>query len=603
MNSIEDKIKRDVQDSIKRNQEDRINPKVLKKELFEFAPELLPKMRTSILLACIGESMGFISYFFAAYAAGALISAKVDKQQLFFFGFLAILTIMLQKILTALSSQKSHYISFTILKNIREHISHKLENMPLGYITNTPIGHYKALIVERVGSLEDWVAHVMPEMPSRMLHPLLGTIILFFTDWRLGLSMFFSLPLLAFAVFLMMYKREEKMYTWLNSNYDLNSRVIEYVNGINVIKAFGQENKSYDKFVESVDFYHSSTLNWWKQSWVSMAILFAILNTPLIGTLPMGIYLYSQGELEAWGLILGCILPMAIIPNSFEIIMSFQLYSMIETTWRMIREVIEIPDLTRPQTHCDLSDEMYEFKDVCFEYETDVEVLHKISFKVPKNSVFAIVGESGSGKSTIAKLMVSYFDVKSGEILFGGRNIQEIPIDQLMKNVSYVAQDNFLFDTTLRENMKIAKHDATDEEIKRALHLANCDELIARLPKGIDTPAGDCGKLLSGGERQRLTLARAMLCDAKCVVLDEATAYADPENEAKIQNAISTLVKDKTLIVVAHRLHTVVEADAILVIDQGKIVAQDTHSELLKNCDHYKRLWKHYIGTKEGDGI
>ena len=333
-----------------------------------------------------------------------------------------------------------------------------------------------------------------------------------------------------------------------------------------------------------------------------MAMLFALLSSPIIGTLPVGAYLYSTGEINVMGFILGCILPLSVIPNTFAIVMSLELYSMIETSWRMIRKVMRLSDLKRPDEDAALdASKSFEFKNVSFEYEEDVEVLHDVSFEVDKNSVFAIVGESGSGKSTIAKLMVSFFDVKSGSVCYGGVDIKDISISQLMRHVSYVAQDNFLFDASLRENLKIAKHDASDEELERALKLANCQDLIERLPQGIDTQAGDCGKLLSGGERQRLTLARAMLCDAECIILDEATAYADPENEAKIQDAISELVKEKTLIVVAHRLHTITEANKIMVVDKGRIVGIGEHEELLKHSSHYRKLWKHYKGNEGGE--
>lgn len=596
--SIEEKIQEDVKKSIKIQQEDRLNPNIIKKEMFEFAPKLKPKMTVSIVFACIGESLGFVSYFFAAYMAKSLFIKKFDFDKICIYAVLTLLCLVLQKGLTCMSSIKSHRISFTILRNIRQKLGEKLEKAPLGYVEAMPIGYYKALIVERVGGLEDWIAHVMPELPSRMLHPILATLILLFIDVRLGLACFVSLPFIVLGIMLMFYKREERMYTWMNSNQDLNSRVVEYVNGINVIKAFGQANHSYEKFTASVKYYFESTLGWWKSSWISMAILFAFVNSPIIGTLPIGIYLYGKGQITLWTFILGLILPLAIIPNVFQLIMSTELYSMIETNWRMIRSVMALPEMIRPKEEVSLDlNKAFEFKEVDFSYEEGIEVLNKVSFSTKHKEIFAIVGESGSGKSTIAKLMAGYFDAKQGEILYGGVNVKNIPIKQLMKSVTYVAQDNFLFDTSLRDNLRIAKPDATEEEIKRALKLAQCDDLIARLPKGLDSDAGDCGNLLSGGERQRFTLARAMLSDARCIILDEATAYADPENEAKIQEALSYLIKDKTLIVVAHRLHTIVGADAIMVLHKGRIDSIGKHEELIEKSEVYKKLWKHYVGT------
>ncbi|MDY6063004.1 MAG: ABC transporter ATP-binding protein [Erysipelotrichaceae bacterium] len=599
MSDIEDKIKKDVADSIKTQKEDKINAKILKKQLFEFAPSLKNKMTFSIVLACFGESLGFVSFFFGVYAANNLLSGNYDFWQTLIYGLLALLLLILQRLLTCLSSIKSHYISFMIMKNIRMALSEKLEKVSLGYVMDKPIGYYKALIVERVGSLEDWVAHVMPELPSRLLHPILATLILFIIDYRLGLACFISIPFIIIAMSFMMYKREERMYIWLNSNQELNARTIEYVNGISVIKAFGQANNSYEKFTAAVNYYHSSTLAWWKNSWLSMALLTAIISSPLIGTLPIGFYLYSTGSINIVKLISGLILPLSILPNVFALVMSFELYQMIETSWRMIKSVMSLPEMIRPNTEVLLDENKnFEFDNVSFEYDKDVEVLHDLNFEILNNKVTAIVGESGSGKSTIAKLMVGFFDANKGKIKYGGIDVKDIPTNQLMNEISYVAQDNFLFDASVKENLKLAKPNASDEEILKALSLASCDELISRLPKGIESNAGDCGKFLSGGERQRLTLARAILADRKCIILDEATAYADPENETKIQDALNALIKDKTLIVVAHRLNTIVDADQIIVLDKGSIAAIGKHHDLINTCDIYKNLWRSYKGEE-----
>lgn len=321
---IEKKIQEDVKKSIETQKKDKITPKIIKKELFAFAPELKNRMTFSIILACIGESLGFISYFFAAYVAVGLYNNSLDNK-IWIYAVLTLLVLALQKIFTYLSSVKSHDISFTILRNIRTEISKKLERVPLGYVISTPIGHYKALIVERVNSLEDWVAHSMPEFPSRMLHPILATIIIFILDYRLGIACFASIPFLILASLLMFYKREERMYTWLNANQNLNSRAVEYVNGINVIKAFNQSDKSYKQFSDAVNYYHDSTLNWWKSSWFSMAIMYAVFDAPIIGTLPVGTYLFMNGEISMFVFILGMILPLSIIPNLFPLLSTLEL--------------------------------------------------------------------------------------------------------------------------------------------------------------------------------------------------------------------------------------------------------------------------------------
>ncbi len=597
---IEEKIKQQVKQSIQQQKKDALSSAIVKKEMFAFAPELKSKMNLSIALACFGEIFGFASYFFAAFAAATLAENRLDVKKLWLYATIAILCVALQKLLTWQSSIRSHQISFRILSRLRSEVSRKLENVPMGYILETPIGKYKEIIVERISSLEDWIAHTMPELPSRLLHPLLSTLILFFLDWRLGLAAFSSLPIIFLAFAIMFYKREERMYTWLNSSQEMNSTIVEYVNGISVIKAFGQNSRSYQKYENAVNYFYSSTMNWWKQSWVSMALFFACTTSPLWGVLPISSYLYMNRQIPLWMYLISLILPLSILANVFVLIMSTELYQMIETSWRMLREVFHLPELKRSSQEASLDpDKNFEFQNVSFAYKDNIEVLKNVSFTVPVGKVTAIVGPSGSGKSTIAKLMAGFWEETKGKILFGGVPCQEIPHNQRMNEIAYVAQDNFLFDCSIRENLLLANPKATEEMLKQAIQMANCQDLIERLPQGLDTQVGDCGGLLSGGERQRITLARAILKPSRCIILDEATAYSDPENEALIQQAVSRLVQGKTLIVVAHRLHTIMDADQILVVENGQVSAIGTHKELLQQSPIYLKLWNKYQGTDQ----
>lgn len=266
---------------------------------------------------------------------------------------------------------------------------------------------------------------------------------------------------------------------------------------------------------------------------------------------------------------------------------------MIKGNLEQVTAFLKTPELQRPVDPVTLTEPTFEFSHVCFGYNKS-EVLHDISFKTSPKSMTAIVGPSGSGKSTIAKLMAGFWDATSGTVLFGSQDIRNIPFEQLMGEISYVAQDNFLFDKTIRDNIRMGNPTATDEQIETVAKAANCHDFIMQLEKGYDTMAGDAGDRLSGGERQRITIARAMLKKASVVILDEATAYADPENEALIQEAISKLISGKTLIVVAHRLNTIRNADQILVVADGKIAGCGTQNELLENCPLYKKMWENY---------
>ncbi len=579
------------------DEQNQISPMILNKELFSVAPELKGKMIFSVIIACIGEAFSFASYFFGAYAASWLIqfneSGSVRFENLLKYAGLALLFLLAHLILTGISTVNTHRIAFEILSKLKITLFEKLKEIPLGYMVENPIGKIKITIQDRVEELEDWIAHITPELPSRIIHPILSTIILFVMDWRIGLSIFAPLPVIIIAMMIMMHKYRARFLVWTSSYSDVAEKSAEYIRGIPVIKAFLQNEKSYKQFSNSVNFYHSSTMDWWKNSWLGMSLSLAAMMSPLIVTLPLALNLYSNGEISMTVLLLSIILPLTILPQAMSLMNAFELYAGASGAWMLIRELLFMEKQDRPADDARAeTDETkgVEFKNVSFSYIDGISILKDVSFVANRGETTAIVGPSGSGKSTIAKLISGYWDIKEGEILVSGANTKNMPFSQLMENISYVSQDNYLFDTTIRDNIKIGNPDATDEEIIAAAKAANCHEFIIGLKDGYDTRPGDDGGALSGGEKQRITLARAILKPANIIVLDEATAYADPENEALIQEAISRLVKDKTLIVIAHRLHTIESAEKILVIDDGKLISSGTHSELIENCELYKRL-------------
>ncbi len=585
---------------LEKNRE-QISVSTLTKELIAVAPENKGKIILSVILAMISELFNFASYFFGAYGAMWIYNfyktGEGSLNHLIKYGLLALLSIIIHLILSGISTNLSHQTAFEILSRLRITLFEKLNKVPLGYMIENPLGKIKVTILEKVQELEDWVAHILPEFTSKLLHPILACIILFFIDWRIGLSIFAPVPLILLGMAMMMNKYRTRGLIWSCGYENVADRSTEYVKGIPVIKAFLQEESSYEHFSDAVNFYYNSTMDWWKVSWISTAIVYAASASPLIVTLPLTFHMYSKGEIGISSLILTLVLAVEILPQMLALMMGMDVFMLASNAWLVISELLNEKEQERPdadhKAHLD-SKEGVCFNHVSFSYSGDIEVLKDVSFDIHKDEVTALVGPSGSGKSTIAKLISSYWDVNKGEITIGGVNIKDIPFNQLMEEISYVSQDNYLFDTSIKDNIRLGKPDATDEEIINAAKMANCHEFIMSLRDGYETKVGDAGGQLSGGERQRITIARAMIKPANIIVLDEATAYTDPENEALIQEAIGKLVKGKSLIVVAHRLHTIKNAQKIIVVNDGKIAGIGTHDELLDSCAIYSKLSKQY---------
>ena len=568
------------------------------RQLFAFVGESNSKMRISIFLAVLGEMFGIVPFLMVALLADELYRGTATIQRVLFFCGIAAICQLIKMLLTWRSSLMSHKISFTILKNIREAITDRMAKVPMGVMLETPTGAFKNLIVDNVAKLEDSMAHFMPELPSNIAAPLCSILLIFILDWRMGLASLITIPLGILFFAAMMRGYGPRMENYMRSANDMNSSLVEYVNGIQVIKAFNRSASSYGKYSKSVNYFHDSTMEWWSQCWFWNAAARAVLPSTLLGTLPVGAWLYMEGTLSLPVFLISLVVPLGFVAPLMKVSEAMEQVSMIKGNLEQVTAFLKSPELVRPSEPVSLGERTYQFEDVHFGYK-ETEVLHGISFQTKPGTMTAIVGPSGSGKSTIAKLMAGFWDVTSGSVRFGGQDIRQIPFEQLMGEISYVAQDNFLFDKSIRENIRMGNPAATDEEVEAAAKAANCHDFIMQLEQGYDTLAGDAGDRLSGGERQRITIARAMLKPASVVILDEATAYADPENEALIQQAISKLVAGKTLIVVAHRLNTIRNADQILVVANGNIAGRGTQEELLRECPIYQKMWQDYAGTIE----
>lgn len=566
------------------------------RQLFAFVGERNSKMRISILLAVLGEMFGIVPFLMVALLADELYRGTATIQRVLFFSGIAAICQLIKMLLTWRSSLMSHKISFTILKNIREAITDRMAKVPMGVMLETPTGTFKNLIVDNVAKLEDSMAHFMPELPSNIAAPLCSILLIFILDWRMGLASLITIPLGILFFAAMMRGYGPRMENYMRSANDMNSSLVEYVSGIQVIKAFNRSASSYGKYSKSVNYFHDSTMEWWSQCWFWNAAARAVLPSTLLGTLPVGAWLYMEGTLSLPVFLISLVVPLGFVAPLMKVSEAMEQVSMIKGNLEQVTAFLKTPELVRPSEPVSLGERTYQFEDVHFGYK-ETEVLHGISFQTRPGTMTAIVGPSGSGKSTIAKLMAGFWDVTSGSVRFGGQDIRQIPFEQLMGEISYVAQDNFLFDKSIRENIRMGNPAATDEEVEDAAKAANCHDFITQLEQGYDTLAGDAGDRLSGGERQRITIAMAMLKPSSVVILDEATAYADPENEALIQQAISKLVAGKTLIVVAHRLNTIRNADQILVVANGNIAGRGTQEELLRECPIYQKMWQDYAGT------
>ncbi len=555
----------------------------------------------AIVSASLGVLGGMLPYFAAAQIIIGLLSGRTGYGFYAAWCLVALAGFCLRALLYTLALSMSHKATFSILKEIRELILQKLPKMPLGTVVDTPSGEMKQVIVDQVESMERPLAHLLPEMTSNLLAPVCILLYLFFLDWRMALLSIVSIPV-GMALMMGVMKNYGKQYEGsVKVTQAMNATIVEYIGGIEVIKAFNQGKNSYVKFAQRVRANAAYFYNWMKSCQLPISFSKAISPTTLITILPVGWLLYQGGSLSVETFITVIILSLGI---AGPLLAAMDFVDSLAKVGTIVGEVDAILNgeeqihATRPVS---LPNRDIAVEHVSFGYHEDTEVLHDVSLSIPSGSMVAFVGPSGGGKSTIAKLIGGFWDVKKGRITLGGRDLRDIPLAQIYSKVAFVSQDNYLFDDTVRENIRMGRLDASDAEVEAVARAAGCDAFIRALENGYDTKVGGGGAHLSGGERQRIAIARAMLKNAPIVILDEATAYIDPENEAVVQRAVAKLVEDKTVIVIAHRLSTITDADRIFVIDGGRVTASGTHEQLLKDSELYREMWRAHIGAKDGD--
>ncbi|MCP1103028.1 ATP-binding cassette subfamily B protein IrtA [Aequitasia blattaphilus] len=478
----------------------------------------------------------------------------------------------------------------TTLKNLRVSLQGKLERLPLGTIQDKGTGALKKMFIDDIENVELLMAHALPEGIANIGAPIIVFIFMFLVDWKLSLLSLAALPLGIIAMGIMYKIGMGEMGNYYAAGKKMNNTIVEYINGMEVVKVFNRDGESYHRFEGDVKSYLTFTLKWYKACWPWMALYSSILPCVAMFTLPIGAYLVLNGFSTLPDFVLVLCMSFSIGPLFIKALGFGSTLPQINYKIKALEDMLDAPPLEQGEGDFAGKNHNVTFEEARFAYK-DEEVLHGVSFEAHEGSLTALVGESGSGKSTLAKLLVHFYDVSGGAIKIGGQDIREMSLEALNREISYVAQEQFLFNTTLLENIRIGKLDASDEEVLAAAEKAQCGEFLARLEKGIYTMAGDGGKQLSGGERQRISLARTILKNAPIIVLDEATAFMDPENEEKMNEAIAELIQNKTVIVIAHRLQSIVNADQICVMENGNLAAAGVHENLLASCPAYQALW------------
>lgn len=557
------------------------------------------KVFASALIAIIGVGLGVIPYFSVANIINNIVEGKVEIATYIPY-ILAVLVGLLGSVLFhEFSTIISHNLAYRVIEGKRKKLVDKLSKISMGEIEKRSSGQWSQFMVETLDKMEQPIAHVIPEVIANLLIPIVLVVIIFIMDWRIGVANLLTIPLGLLFFMMMMRGYEEKSKRYQEASKAMNTIMVEYVNGIKVIKAFNKSASSFGKFKETVNENKKSMLDWYLSVCFSMTGAMETIPATMIFVLPTSLYLFMQGSVEMSSLIMCILLSYASYKPLIKAMSHLETMANVKMVMKEINKVMEIPDLERGKQLKHIKSYDVEFQNVSFAYDDSKNVLNNISFKANEKELTAIVGNSGGGKSTIAKLIAGFWNIDKGKIFIGDVDLNDMPLKQNMELITYVSQENFLFNKTILENLRVAKEDASMDEIKEACVKASCHDFITNLPNGYETVVGEGGSSLSGGERQRIVIARSFLKNSPIVLLDEATAYSDPDNEAIIQESIDALIKDKTVIMIAHRLSTIVNANKIIVVDNGNIVEEGSHEKLLELNGRYREMWDVYTEAKE----
>lgn len=557
------------------------------------------KVFASVLIAIIGVGFGVIPYFSVASIINNLVDNNTDIYNYLPYIFAILVGFLGSVLFHEVSTIISHNLAYRIIEDKRKLLADKLSRLSMGDVEKKSSGQWSQFMVETLDKMEKPIAHVIPEVIANIIIPIVLIVIIFVLDWRIGIASLLTIPLGLLFSMLMMRGYEAKSKRYQEASKAMNTTMVEYVNGIKVIKAFNKSASSFGKFKETVNENKKAMLDWYLSVCFSMTATMETIPATMIFVLPASIYFFMNGSIEIGTLVICVLLSYASYKPLIKAMSHLETITNIKTILEEINKVMNLPDLKRGERTKNIYSYDVEFRNVTFAYDESKNVLNGISFKANENELTAIVGGSGGGKSTIAKLIAGFWNVNSGEILIGKNDLNDMPLKQNMELVTYVSQENFLFNKTILENLKIAKEDASMSEIQKACEKASCHDFIMSLPNGYETIVGESGANLSGGEKQRIAIARSFLKNSPIVLLDEATAYSDPDNESVIQESINNLIENKTVIMIAHRLSTIVNANKIIVVDNGSIIEQGSHKELLELNGKYKEMWDIYTESKE----
>ncbi|HGD3956255.1 TPA: ABC transporter ATP-binding protein [Streptococcus agalactiae] len=557
---------------------------------------------SSVIIAVIGVFCSVVPYFALAKITQNIAISNTDLE-FYIRPILLILGGLIGSVIFhEISTLISHNLAFRIIEDERKKLVRKINRLSMGEIEKRSSGEWTQFMVETLNKIEQPIAHVIPEVIANLIIPIALVVIIFIMDWRIGIANLITLPLGVLFSILMMGGYEEKSRNYQEAAKNMNTTAVEYIRGIQVIKAFNKSASSYGKFVDAVNSNRDSMLNWYLSVCFYMTAAMEVLPSTLLFVLPTSLYLYMNGSIEVGNLIMCVLLSYACYKPLIKAMSHMDTMANVRVVIDEIKNVMELPELERGNGEGKIRSYDINFENVCFAYNDKKKVFDNLSFSAKENKLTAIVGYSGGGKSTIAKLIAGYWNINKGKISVGNVNLKDVSLEKNMELVTYVSQENYLFRKSIIDNMRMANQNASIEEIKDACKKASCHDFIMSLPNGYETIIGESGSNLSGGERQRLTIARALLKDSPIVLLDEATAYSDPDNEAEIQKSIDALVENKTVIMIAHRLSTIIGADKIIVLNNGEIEAEGTHKELLGKSETYAKMWKSHISLSNDRG-
>ncbi|MGT2889022.1 ABC transporter ATP-binding protein [Streptococcus dysgalactiae subsp. equisimilis] len=557
---------------------------------------------SSVIIAVIGVFCSVVPYFALAKITQNIAISNTDLE-FYIRPILLILGGLIGSVIFhEISTLISHNLAFRIIEDERKKLVRKINRLSMGAIEKRSSGEWTQFMVETLNKIEQPIAHVIPEVIANLIIPIALVVIIFIMDWRIGIANLITLPLGVLFSILMMGGYEEKSRNYQEAAKNMNTTAVEYIRGIQVIKAFNKSASSYGKFVDAVNSNRDSMLNWYLSVCFYMTAAMEVLPSTLLFVLPTSLYLYMNGSIEVGNLIMCVLLSYACYKPLIKAMSHMDTMANVRVVIDEIKNVMELPELERGNGEEKIRSYDINFENVCFAYNDKKKVFDNLSFSAKENKLTAIVGYSGGGKSTIAKLIAGYWNINKGKISVGNVNLKDVSLEKNMELVTYVSQENYLFRKSIIDNMRMANQNASIEEIKDACKKASCHDFIMSLPNGYETIIGESGSNLSGGERQRLTIARALLKDSPIVLLDEATAYSDPDNEAEIQKSIDALVENKTVIMIAHRLSTIIGADKIIVLNNGEIEAEGTHKELLGKSETYAKMWKSHISLSNDRG-